>query len=268
MAGLSDEQFARLLRARVLAFAQRTTSSDGSRPFHYVMLQLLAERPSLLPENVMPRFSSESEVLAYTTAIYDNRRHGTPQETGQTLLSLLRRLARQEIAPLYASGNGNEDELRVIMCDDNAERRSQSTFVSCCPQIDRDVACDDAAGSGYYAKTNGRTTVFAGMLHKEAARRTVVEFAGMQLPSLTLFTLLHEFGHILYAQPAGRWLFDPLLLLYNRAGRLLDRDTIERSGIVMNDVDFRELQASYFAGSVLSNLPPDWRNRVQRRLEN
>lgn len=261
MAGLTDAQFAALLRREVLDFASRTRSADGSRPFHYVMLMMLARQPSLLPPGAMPAFGSEEEALAYTRAVFDNRRHESPAETGQTLLALLRQLARREIAPLY-NGDGNEDELRVIMCNDNEQRRSESTFVSCCPQIDRDVACDDAAGSGYYAKTNGRTTVFAGLLHSERARRAPLEFGGMRLPSLTVFTLLHEFGHILYAQPAARHLFEPLHSLYNRAARLLSRDTLERSGIILNDVDFRELQASYFAASLLSKLPTDWRNKI------
>ncbi len=267
MAGLSDAQFASLLRREVLDFASRTRSADGSRPFHFVMLKILAERPSLLPRGSMPTFGTPAQALAYTRAVFDNARHETPQETGETLLALLRALARAEIGPLY-NGDSNEEELRVIVCGDQRDgnpRRDESTFVSCCPQIDADVACDDAAGSGYYAKTNGRTTVFAGLLHSPRARRAPLEFAGMEVPSLTLFTLLHEFGHILYAQPAGRALFNPLLLLYNRAARLLDRQTLQRSGVVLNDIDFRELQASYFAAAVIGQLPRDWRQRLRTR---
>ena len=126
-------------------------------------------------------------------------------------------------------------------------------MMNCCTEVEIKRGCTAEVGVNYLAATDGVGIVFSGRLMTPESRKSTREFAGASLWSLLLFTILHEFGHVLHVVPGTRYQFDKANLFYTRCLRLLDPRIRRQAGIVADNTDATEFYASLFAIMSLKN---------------
>lgn len=114
--------------------------------------------------------------------------------------------------------------------------------------------CDEQAGRGYYAKTNGKDVWYAEAMFSEQAKQPVDGFGAVQLTvsSPIAFVLLHELGHIMHIDPVTHPLFRRLEEAYWELGRLVPRNVRLAGLIQVSHDDMLEFVASAFAAD---NIP-------------
>lgn len=246
LVGLEDESLSGplMLSDVVNASVRNWMKADPGRkirPFQFVALAA-AMRTQQALSPVVPR----DDVLRHETLVREDDNFATEAKTAETLGLIVEDLRQRFLVPL----NGTSEPINIIICR-TKQRDRTGKVVGCCTEEEIAKGCDAGAGTEYFAKTNGRDIVFAGMLRNSDSRRKEFRFVGQSLQSVTLFTAYHEFGHVFYLNPAGRASFATAYVFYSAAAAVLDPKLREEAGVLVGDMDFNEFQASIFALSSL-----------------
>jgi len=204
------------------------------RPFHLVLLRLLYD---LGPTCSSPSADAES-LRRYERILADNARFGSVADAEAAINEIVDDL-RSQTMPAWP-------HIDVVVCR-RKRRDAAGKLLNCCVESELRRGCDSGAGTTYYAKTNGQFIVFAGLLKDRKARTEPFPYLGLRSSSLTLFVVLHEFGHVLYLNPATRDQFRMAEALYTESVKLVDPALRKSAGLQTGGADYMEFVASLYA---------------------
>lgn len=240
---VTDAELARILEEESTDWARETPGREAY-PFHLIVLKAVVR----LGLDLGPK--APADLVADARAeILKDKNFKTEASSEKTLGLLLNRLRGVFVDPVEPAW----PRITVVVCKEKV-RDSSGRVLSCCSEEQVKRGCGIEVGTQYLAATNGINVTFAGLLTSRKSRVRDQAFAGSEVSSLLLFTMLHEFGHVLHVVPRTFHLFDDAYLFYTRCARVLPREVRKRNRLVLSHVEVKEFFASLFAISSMSGL--------------
>jgi len=240
---VTDDELAALLVRESNSWV-RSNPNRNSYPFHLLVIKVVSE----LGLKLGPRANVDTVREAAAT-IADDDNFRTIAKSEKTLNRLNNRLR----AEMVQDAEPDWPRIRTTVCKEK-QRDADGRVTGCCSDAEIERGCTVEVGTEYLAATNGVGVIFAGFLTSNKNRRTRRDFAGSELPSLLLFTLLHEFGHILHVAPRTLHVYDDVYLFYTRCARLMDAEVRQRNRVRVGYTDTKEFFASLFAINSINSL--------------
>lgn len=241
---MEDEELARRINDSIRAWV-RVDPNRKVRPFHLIAVLLIDEEdePRLGPS------ASKESVVKYDRIVRGDEGFRAIKEAEETIDEIHEDLLDQLVRPFDSSF----PSLETIVCV-TKRFSGDGTILNCCTEEEIERGCDQGAGTLYLAKTNGEFVVYSGRLRSVQGRTRPFRFVGYEAPSVMLFAILHEFGHVMYINPRTRKQFEGVSSYYNRLVSLIDPELRREAGIITGDADFNEFQANNFAILSLRNF--------------
>jgi len=215
---------------------QEVDPDRPERPFHLALLAYLSQQGQV----ETPKASQE-DIAEYMSVLKSDELFQTREDKEAALGRIIEDLRKDLLLPY-----GPYPEIQVVVCR-TKRVDARGRLLGCCTKEEQLNGCDAGAGTTYYAKTDGRRIVFAGLMASEKAREARLAILGVEVPSLTLFTTLHEFGHVLWINRNTRYQFDEAKKFYEKAVSVVDSKVVEEANVALGDSDYAEFVASLFA---------------------